>query len=97
MLTEAPRNNIAYSRPVPPTWNSGMLMRKRSDPSRNGIVGAPNIAYMCMYDERTPFDGPVVPDVYRMDWVSHGWIGRCGGVHVSPRSSSAENTWTPGS
>ncbi len=60
---DPPRASIAKLRPMPPMWNIGMLTRNRSEPSMKCQASGPGLVYMCRYDESTPFDGPVVPDV----------------------------------
>ena len=44
-------------------WNMGMFTRKRSSPVMHGQASGPGLVYMCRYEDNTPFEGPVVPEV----------------------------------
>ena len=61
IATDAPRVSIEYTAPVPPTWNSGRITSCRSSaPTKDQELPLENA---CRYDDITPLDGPVVPEV----------------------------------
>src|ERR1700688_3349362 len=81
---DPPFMSIRYVGMVPPAWNSGRLTKLRSSEESASKEKAHDA--ICKYEQRTPFEGPVVPDVYITICVSHGISSLFGAVGFSPEA-----------